>query len=146
MLISCLNVLVIPNLNYFSLFFYFTWSGFFIISWVLAKCLSYSVCSCPVKTSRFILIRWSLRIGLYFGVSNVKLQLDLQNMGLCRETWWWNLHLFTMCLTDLLSDEDIHRPRVSELTQSSPDPITTSGTWQQDPLKSTMWLGTEDGW
>lgn len=46
---------------------------------------------------------------------------------------------------DLLSDEEVHRPRVSELTTSSPDPITTSGSWQQDPLKSTMWLGTEDG-
>ena len=49
-------------------------------------------------------------------------------------------------LADLLSDEEVHRPKVSELTQSSPDPITTSGSWQQDPLKSTMWLGTEDGW
>ncbi|KAK7475293.1 hypothetical protein BaRGS_00033440 [Batillaria attramentaria] len=46
---------------------------------------------------------------------------------------------------DLLSDEEVHRPKVSELTTSSPDPITTSGSWQQDPLKSTMWLGTEDG-
>ncbi|KAK7096810.1 rho guanine nucleotide exchange factor 17-like [Littorina saxatilis] len=44
-----------------------------------------------------------------------------------------------------LSDEEVHRPKVSELTQSLPDPITTSGSWLQDPLKSTMWLGTEDG-
>lgn len=28
---------------------------------------------------------------------------------------------------------------------SNPDPITV-GSWIQDSLKSTMWLGTEDGW
>ncbi|XP_076447070.1 rho guanine nucleotide exchange factor 17-like isoform X2 [Babylonia areolata] len=51
----------------------------------------------------------------------------------------------TELYVDLQSDEEVHRPKVSELTQSSPDPITTSGSWQQDPVKSTMWLGTEDG-
>ncbi|KAK3099343.1 hypothetical protein FSP39_002973 [Pinctada imbricata] len=34
---------------------------------------------------------------------------------------------------------------VSEITQSTPDSITCSGNWNQDPHKSTMWLGTEDG-
>lgn len=28
---------------------------------------------------------------------------------------------------------------------SNPDPITV-GSWIQDSHKSTMWLGTEDGW
>uniref|UniRef100_A0A2C9K8D3 DH domain-containing protein n=1 Tax=Biomphalaria glabrata TaxID=6526 RepID=A0A2C9K8D3_BIOGL len=46
---------------------------------------------------------------------------------------------------ELLSDDEAPKPKVSELTESSPDPITTSGNWDQDPAKSTMWLGTEDG-
>ncbi|RUS82014.1 hypothetical protein EGW08_010241, partial [Elysia chlorotica] len=46
---------------------------------------------------------------------------------------------------ELHSDDDIPKRKVSELTESSPDPITTSGNWDQDPSKSTMWLGTEDG-
>ncbi|GFS12138.1 rho guanine nucleotide exchange factor 17 [Elysia marginata] len=47
---------------------------------------------------------------------------------------------------ELHSDDDVPKRKVSELTESSPDPITTSGNWDQDPSKSTMWLGTEDGW
>ncbi|GFO47662.1 rho guanine nucleotide exchange factor 17 [Plakobranchus ocellatus] len=46
---------------------------------------------------------------------------------------------------ELQSDDDVPKRKVSELTESSPDPITTSGNWDQDPSKSTMWLGTEDG-
>ncbi|XP_059178943.1 rho guanine nucleotide exchange factor 17-like isoform X2 [Physella acuta] len=46
---------------------------------------------------------------------------------------------------ELISDDEAPKPKVSELTESSPDPITTSGNWDQDPAKSTMWLGTEDG-
>ncbi|XP_076467848.1 rho guanine nucleotide exchange factor 17-like [Babylonia areolata] len=46
---------------------------------------------------------------------------------------------------DLLSDEEITPPRVSEMTANSPDPFSPVGTWVQDPHKSTMWLGTEDG-
>lgn len=46
---------------------------------------------------------------------------------------------------ELPSDEEVPKQKVSEFTESSPDPITTSGNWDQDPSKSTMWLGTEDG-
>lgn len=56
----------------------------------------------------------------------------------------------TACLflfyLELMSDDEAPKPKVSELTESSPDPISTSGNWEQDPAKSTMWLGTEDGW
>ncbi|KAL8587625.1 hypothetical protein ACOMHN_045314 [Nucella lapillus] len=46
---------------------------------------------------------------------------------------------------DLLSDEEIYPPRLSEMMPNSPDPFSSNSNWQQDPHKSTMWLGTEDG-
>ncbi|KAK3599920.1 hypothetical protein CHS0354_012562 [Potamilus streckersoni] len=39
----------------------------------------------------------------------------------------------------------VKRSPPSQYTQSSPDPITLTGSWTQDPHKGTMWLGTEDG-
>jgi len=47
---------------------------------------------------------------------------------------------------DVISEIEVKRPPPSDLTQSSPDTITLSGNWTQDAFKSTMWLGTEDGW
>lgn len=44
-----------------------------------------------------------------------------------------------------VEDYVVKRPQPSQFTQSSPDPIATTGSWAQDPHKSTMWLGTEDG-
>lgn len=46
----------------------------------------------------------------------------------------------------IFSEIEVRRPPPSDLTQSSPDTITVSGNWTQDAFKSTMWLGTEDGW
>lgn len=46
----------------------------------------------------------------------------------------------------VISEIEVKRPPPSDLTQSSPDTITLSGNWTQDAFKSTMWLGTEDGW
>lgn len=56
------------------------------------------------------------------------------------------IYFFCVRISEIMPDEEVSKPKVSELTESSPDPITTSGNWDQDPAKSTMWLGTEDGW
>ncbi|XP_067663599.1 rho guanine nucleotide exchange factor 17-like [Haliotis asinina] len=55
-------------------------------------------------------------------------------------------HQDELFVGDLASDDDAPpRPVISPLTQSSPDPIMTTGNWMQDAQRSTMWLGTEDG-
>ncbi|KAL5012289.1 hypothetical protein ScPMuIL_010840 [Solemya velum] len=46
---------------------------------------------------------------------------------------------------EILDDINISRLPVSQYTESSPDPISQTGSWSQDSHKSTMWLGTEDG-
>lgn len=45
----------------------------------------------------------------------------------------------------LISDEDC-QPSRPLMADSGHDTITQSGTWTQEAHKSTMWLGTEDGW
>lgn len=34
----------------------------------------------------------------------------------------------------------------TEANQDNSDPNTTTTRWMHDTMKSTMWLGTEDGW
>ncbi|XP_041358523.1 rho guanine nucleotide exchange factor 17-like isoform X2 [Gigantopelta aegis] len=58
----------------------------------------------------------------------------------------FNARTQELYVEDVPSDDDItKRPAVSPLTRSTPDPISTTGSWVQDAQKSTMWLGTEDG-
>lgn len=71
-----------------------------------------------------------------------------------------SLSLCSYCFLIALSvDEEGKIPPPADLPEPLPDPITpnpdpvvsnpdpvTVGSWIQDSLKSTMWLGTEDGW
>jgi len=41
---------------------------------------------------------------------------------------------------------EVKPSNLSTFSPSAPDPITMTGNWRQDAHKSTMWLGTEDGW
>jgi len=53
----------------------------------------------------------------------------------------------TLCFNVLAEEEEKEEKRPSGTqNQGQPDTFTTTGSWSQDPLKSTMWLGTEDGW
>ncbi|XP_050417239.1 rho guanine nucleotide exchange factor 17 [Patella vulgata] len=54
-------------------------------------------------------------------------------------------HQEKLFVREEISDEEGSKPVPTPTFKSTPDPITTSGNWVQDAMKSTMWLGTEDG-
>lgn len=51
-----------------------------------------------------------------------------------------------ICTILAFTEEEEKKASGSQGTPGAPDTFTTTGSWSQDPLKSTMWLGTEDGW
>jgi hypothetical protein len=55
------------------------------------------------------------------------------------------LQIFNHISTFLTAEEEPKRSTPTKMT-GNPESFTTTGSWTQNPAKSTMWLGTEDGW
>ena len=51
---------------------------------------------------------------------------------------------YIICI--ITAEEEPKRSPPNKLSTGNPESFTTSGSWTQNPAKSTMWLGTEDGW